>query len=230
MSPQAGRQRPQPAFHLDGGRALVGRDGAMTMFTELLDRVPGTLRGFAPFPSARDWAAWRGCRPISAPRSWRAAKRGRRAYPALPATAYMDFVRTGDRSRFQQLYFDRRRRLAAMALAESIEGQGRFLDGIIDAASGRSPRRAASGFTGAQFLYPRHASGHPSGNDPAGHRPVRARPALLMRDGALSARRRTGRGQPARHRASRARSRAGSSRRISPSISRVDGARRRADE
>ena len=30
------------------------------MFTELLDRVPGTLHGFAPFPLARDRAAWNG--------------------------------------------------------------------------------------------------------------------------------------------------------------------------
>lgn len=103
------------------------------MFRELLDRVPGTLHGFAPFPPARDRAAWQGL-----PADLRAdiVARGEawlgRATPALLATAYMDFVRTGDRSRFQQLYFDRRRQLAALALAECVEGAGRFLDGIID--------------------------------------------------------------------------------------------------
>lgn len=103
------------------------------MFTELLDRVPGTLHGFAPFPLARDRAAWNGL-----PADLRAeiVARGEvwlgRAYAALPATAYMDFVRTGDRSRFQELYFDRRRQLAALALAECVEGEGRFIDGIID--------------------------------------------------------------------------------------------------
>lgn len=103
------------------------------MFTELLDRVPATLQPFAPFPPASDRPAWaalpahvraeivaRGVAALEAPQ------------PALPATAYMDFLRTGNRARFEALYFGRRRRLAALALAECVEGEGRFLDGVID--------------------------------------------------------------------------------------------------
>lgn len=103
------------------------------MFTELLDRVPETLRAFAPFPPAADRAAWEG---LPADIRAQVLARGEAALamtiPALPATAYMDFVRTGDRGRFEAAYFDRRRRLAALALAECVAGGGRFLDAIID--------------------------------------------------------------------------------------------------
>jgi hypothetical protein len=50
--------------------------------------------------------------------------------PPLPATLFLDFVRTGNRSRFQDVRKERREALSALVLAECIEGEGRFLDDI----------------------------------------------------------------------------------------------------
>lgn len=54
------------------------------------------------------------------------------AWPALPATLYMDFWRTGNRDRFELAYFQRRQALAILVLAEWLQGEGSFLDHIID--------------------------------------------------------------------------------------------------
>lgn len=51
-------------------------------------------------------------------------------WPALPATLYMEYARTGNRSRYQTPYFQRRNNLATLVLAECLEHRGRFLDEI----------------------------------------------------------------------------------------------------
>jgi hypothetical protein len=48
----------------------------------------------------------------------------------LPATLFLEFVRTGNRSRYQALRGDRRERLADLVLAELFEREGRFTDQI----------------------------------------------------------------------------------------------------
>ncbi len=53
-------------------------------------------------------------------------------FPPLPATLFLDFVRTGNRSRFQDVRKERREALSALVLAECVEGEGRFLDDIAD--------------------------------------------------------------------------------------------------
>ncbi len=54
--------------------------------------------------------------------------------PALSATAYMRFMKEGDGNRtvFERVYFDRRIHLMQLVAAECAEGQGRFLDKIVD--------------------------------------------------------------------------------------------------
>lgn len=86
-----------------------------------------------PFPQVGERGAWNGLRP--ALRELALAHGGQQldfAWPALPAERYLDFVRTGDRVRFESLYFARRRALAALVLAECMEGQGRFLDQVVN--------------------------------------------------------------------------------------------------
>ncbi|MCL2157854.1 MAG: heparinase II/III-family protein [Oscillospiraceae bacterium] len=61
-----------------------------------------------------------------------AIKLKEKKYPILPATLYMDFVRTGDRERYQALYFERRRDLMTLSVAECIEDRGEYIDPIID--------------------------------------------------------------------------------------------------
>ena len=53
-------------------------------------------------------------------------------WPTLPATHYMDYIRVGNRTRFEKLYFKRRQILATLVLAECVEAQGRFIDDLIN--------------------------------------------------------------------------------------------------
>ncbi len=53
-------------------------------------------------------------------------------WPFLPATAYMDFGRNGNRTRYENPYHERRERLSILALAECWEHKGRFIDEIVN--------------------------------------------------------------------------------------------------
>ena len=48
-------------------------------------------------------------------------------YPQLCASVYMQFIRNGNRSNYEALYFRRREMLTIFAIAELYEGKGRFL-------------------------------------------------------------------------------------------------------
>lgn len=52
--------------------------------------------------------------------------------PNLPATAYMDFARSGLATRYQEIARKRREMLVAAMLAECVEGKGRLIDQIIN--------------------------------------------------------------------------------------------------
>ncbi len=51
-------------------------------------------------------------------------------WPALPATLFLEFARNGNRSRYEREHFARRSALTALAIAECVEGKGRFLDDV----------------------------------------------------------------------------------------------------
>ncbi|QCI99375.1 heparinase II/III family protein [Agrobacterium larrymoorei] len=53
-------------------------------------------------------------------------------WSVILANHYRDYTRTGNRTRFEELYFSRRLKLNALVLGECLEGDGRFLDEIID--------------------------------------------------------------------------------------------------
>ncbi len=53
-------------------------------------------------------------------------------YPGVPASVTLDFFRNGNRTKYENLSFDKRNRLWTLVLAESAEGKGRFLDAIMD--------------------------------------------------------------------------------------------------
>ena len=55
-----------------------------------------------------------------------------RPFTGVPATVTLDFFRNGNRTRYENLSFDKRNRLWALVLAESTEGKGRFVDAILD--------------------------------------------------------------------------------------------------
>lgn len=53
-------------------------------------------------------------------------------YPVIWATDFMKFKRTGNRTDFENIYFERRYALNSLVAAECVEDQGRFLDDIIN--------------------------------------------------------------------------------------------------
>lgn len=53
-------------------------------------------------------------------------------WPILPATLYLEYSRNGNRTHFQNVYFERRAKLADLVIGEMIEGDGEYLDQIIN--------------------------------------------------------------------------------------------------
>jgi hypothetical protein len=51
---------------------------------------------------------------------------------ALPLSLYREFVQNGNRTNYQNIYFERRHRLAVMVVAEWLEQKGRFVNDIAD--------------------------------------------------------------------------------------------------
>lgn len=103
------------------------------MFVECLGQLPDFLPDFAFAPAFADRQAWE-----AIPAAYRArlvaggeAALGQQ-WPLITACAFMEYHRNGNRTRFEDLFFARRRMLNALVMAEAVEGQGRFLDQIID--------------------------------------------------------------------------------------------------
>lgn len=84
-----------------------------------------------PYPTAAERPAWN-----ALPDSVRRAhiQQGEQAlgyaWPTLSATLLLDYARNGDRTRHKAAYNERRDKLAQLALAECMEGKGRFVDAI----------------------------------------------------------------------------------------------------
>ena len=53
-------------------------------------------------------------------------------WPALPATLFMEYARTGNRSHYERHSFGRRAALVELVVAECVEHEGRFIDEIIN--------------------------------------------------------------------------------------------------
>ena len=53
-------------------------------------------------------------------------------WPALTAELYIQFTRNGNRTNYQDTYFERRHKLEDLLFAELVEGKGRFMDQIIN--------------------------------------------------------------------------------------------------
>jgi hypothetical protein len=53
-------------------------------------------------------------------------------WPSLPATLFLEYARNGNRSRYEHEHFARRNALTDLIVAECVEGEGRFLDDIVN--------------------------------------------------------------------------------------------------
>jgi len=103
------------------------------MFEELLDKLPKNFETFAPYPTAACRGEWEQIDETMRKRILQeAAEYADYSFPPIPATLYMDFCRTGNRTRFEDVYFTRRNVLNLLVLAECAEYKGRFIDRIID--------------------------------------------------------------------------------------------------
>lgn len=102
------------------------------MFLEQTNHINKIL-DFKPFPSIHD------------KESWDSLNKERKAeildladsylpyhYPAIPATLYMDYFRSGRRVLFEDAYMERRRKLNTFVIAECIDQKGRYIDAIVD--------------------------------------------------------------------------------------------------
>ncbi len=88
---------------------------------------------FKPFPRWQDRAEWLA---LSDQVHMLLISRGDNflnfEWPALPATLFLEYVRTGNRENFQKPIFERREALCNLVLAECAEGNGRFIDDIVN--------------------------------------------------------------------------------------------------
>jgi hypothetical protein len=86
-----------------------------------------------PFPTAEARDAWTAL-PETVRRSHIA--RGEQAlshdWPSLPATLLLDYARNGNRSRYERVSFSRRGMLCDLVIAECMEGEGRFVDPVVN--------------------------------------------------------------------------------------------------
>ena len=86
-----------------------------------------------PYPKAGDAAGWAKVPEAVRAAHIRLAEKGLGAdWPAPKASVFLDFVRDGNRTRYESVSFGRRVRLANLVIAEAIEGKGRFVDDILD--------------------------------------------------------------------------------------------------
>ncbi len=84
-----------------------------------------------PFPAIEDRVAWQRI-PEHQRKHYieKAEQYLGREWPVLPATLFLEFVRTGNRSHFEKKQFERRTALSTLVLAEVFENKGRFMDDI----------------------------------------------------------------------------------------------------
>lgn len=103
------------------------------MVVERLSFLQETLPDHHPCPAAAQRTEWQAL-PQPVRKRLLAAGEAELAKPIapLPLSLWMDFIRTGRRSEWENAYFSRRARLCALAAAECVEHQGRFLDAIAD--------------------------------------------------------------------------------------------------
>jgi len=99
----------------------------------LLRRAVRARADWRPWPAADDRAAWQALPPELKTSVVTAAEENLgQSWPSLPASLFLDYARNGNRSRYEQVRRARRDRLTLAALAECIDGRGRFLDDLLD--------------------------------------------------------------------------------------------------
>lgn len=100
---------------------------------EKLKEIILPLQDWHPFPKASEPEEWQKIpEKIRAAYIRQAEKRLNGEWETPKASIFLDFVRNGNRSRYEAISFGRRAKLAELVIAECIEAKGRFLDDILN--------------------------------------------------------------------------------------------------
>lgn len=106
------------------------------MFDKYMNNLEGILLAkekYKPFPEACDREAWEALSDEAKGKYIQAAEKDvEYEWPALKAVRYMDYRRNGDRSRYQSIYFKRRKVVTELVIAECITKKGDYIDEIIN--------------------------------------------------------------------------------------------------
>jgi len=106
---------------------------ASTFTPELLSRSLISASAWHPYPKASEREAWQKVHKEVADKAVaRAEKINGTVWESLPATVFLEYKRTGNRSDFEHYFFIRRTRLLDLVLGECVEGKGRFIDEIVN--------------------------------------------------------------------------------------------------
>lgn len=101
--------------------------------TELLRRTVRARDDWRPWPRADERAPWQALTlELKTSIVTAAEEHLGQSWPSLPASLFLDYARNGNRSRYERVRRSRRDRLTLQALAECIDGRGRFLDDVLD--------------------------------------------------------------------------------------------------
>lgn len=92
-----------------------------------------------PFPPAADREAWTAVCEAIGEEHYRALiaaaeAAAQREVPALPATLFLEFFRSGSRQEYEAEWFARRQIMGDLAIAECLEGEGRFFEALLNVA------------------------------------------------------------------------------------------------
>ncbi|HTI12307.1 MAG TPA: hypothetical protein VL832_27225, partial [Puia sp.] len=90
------------------------------------------IHQFKPFPQTPE--GWRKILPDSLIQKMigNGESALKKEFVGIPATVMLDFIRNGNRIKFENISFGKRVELFNLVLAESVEGKGRFVDHIVD--------------------------------------------------------------------------------------------------
>jgi hypothetical protein len=88
---------------------------------------------FHPFPTAAEQDSWRALPPDVHTAALDSGERQLKTpWEVLPATEFLEFRRTGNRSHYESVRDRRRKKLQDLVIAECFEGKGRFIDEIVN--------------------------------------------------------------------------------------------------
>ncbi|MCL3782590.1 hypothetical protein EMN47_19570 [Prolixibacteraceae bacterium JC049] len=109
-------------------RDLLQKEGKSVDWQKIVNN-----KSWISFPAYQDRSEWE---KIDAKIRKDYIKRGEKYldydWPTIPASTYLDFLRTGSRDAMQKPYGARTRAFESLIMAELMEGKGRFMDQIIN--------------------------------------------------------------------------------------------------